>query len=104
MDCTGISKDNCVAIENPAEVYSAFLGADWPKTDADGWFIYNPGSGSKITSCGDNKIFGGLGAFGNLASIVKLIALPPHYYVRVKFTFYKIDSWDNESFYLYLDG
>ena len=70
----------------------------------EGWFIYTPVGKDKFTMCGNNKIFGGFGIFGTTTSVVKMIALAPHYFVRVIFKMYKIDSWENESFYLYLDG
>lgn len=49
-------------------------------------------------------MFGGFNIFGQFTSIVKVIQLPAHYLVRLQVRFYKIDSWDNESFFIYLDG
>jgi hypothetical protein len=33
-----------------------------------------------------------------------MIQLPAHYLVRLQVRLYKIDSWDNKSFLIYLDG
>jgi len=30
--------------------------------------------------------------------------LQPHYEVTISFNFYKVDSWDNEVFLVYVDG
>lgn len=57
-----------------------------------------------FTACSDVRIFGGYRVFGNKSSAVLYLELPPHWMVRVKFTLYKIDSWDNEHFLVYVDG
>jgi len=49
-------------------------------------------------------MFGGFGFFGAGVSVLKMFTLPPHYAIRVTFTFFKIDSWDNEMFAVYIDG
>ena len=49
-------------------------------------------------------MLGGFGVFGQGASITKILTLPPHYQIDVSFNFFKIDSWDQESLLVYVDG
>ena len=59
-----------------------------------------------MTTCGSYGPFsGGWGEFGRLAfARRRLFGLPPHEAVRVRLTFLKIDSWDNEQASVLLDG
>jgi hypothetical protein len=82
--------------------YSAFSGNEF--SDAPGWVTINQQTSGMFTACKDVRIFGGYRVFGNKSSAVLYLELPPHYSVRVKFTMYKIDSWDNEQFLVYGDG
>ena len=42
-------------------------------------------------------MFGGFGVFGKGAAVSKKFTLPPHYRLKIKMAFVKIDSWDNEK-------
>jgi len=35
---------------------------------------------------------------------MKVVGLPTHSFVNIKFEFYAVASWDNETFYALLDG
>lgn len=48
-------------------------------------------------------MFGGFGKFGAGATATKVFELPPHHTIYLKLQFWKIDSWDNEEFYLWVD-
>ena len=49
-------------------------------------------------------MFGGFNVFGTGAKITKKFNnLPTHNTIIVRVQFWKIDSWDNEIAYLYLD-
>lgn len=88
--------------ENNQLIYSAFTGNEF--TTADSWTIIEPQTDGKFTACNEVKLFGGFRVLGNGSSAVLYLDLPPHFMVRVKFTLYKIDSWDNELFLGYADG
>lgn len=83
-------------------VYSAFT--DNKFTDLSGWVPVNAFSTDYITSCDGVRIFGGYKVFGKggVASLFKV--LPPHYSIRISFTVFQLDSWDNEVFQVYVDG
>jgi hypothetical protein len=46
---------------------------------------------------------GGFGKFGKGATAVKHFDLPPHRKLRIMTEVWKIDSWDNEEFYIKAD-
>lgn len=50
------------------------------------------------------RLLGGYGVLGKQSSLFKELRLPPHYSVQMKFNLFKIDSWDNEAFLLFVDG
>ena len=54
--------------------------------------------------CGEYKMLGGFNMFGKGTILTKFITLPPHYLVRVNFNMFKINSWGDEDFVVYLDG
>lgn len=88
---------------DPKLVYSAFT--DNAFTNAGDWTVTNAQSKDPITSCDGKRLLGGYHVFGNNHGSVTLFkALPPHFQVRVKFTLYLLDSWDNEEFKLFIDG
>jgi hypothetical protein len=61
--------------------------------------------GNVITSCVSASIVGGFNAFGIKATLSKNYAgLPAHTRVRISFTLYSVDSWDNEFFQVFIDG
>ncbi|CAD8205527.1 unnamed protein product [Paramecium pentaurelia] len=81
-------------------LYSAFTSNNI--IDNEGWFVQ--GNYGQLTSfCDGVSLFGGFNLFGSGTSISKLISLPPHYKVRVSFEFWKIDSWDQEYAYFFID-
>jgi hypothetical protein len=72
---------------------------------AEGWTAVWAENTNQITMCGSYQLFGGYGVFGRYATISKTFTgLPPHYAIQVSFILMKIDSWDNEQFFLYVDG
>jgi hypothetical protein len=104
FDCTGTEKTDCIVTNDVNLFYQAFVG-DFPLTDVNGWFTNNLKATNPVSTCGDKiKMFGGFNFFGTGVSAVRMLTLPPHYLVRVKFTLYKIDSWDDELFIVYIDG
>jgi hypothetical protein len=93
---------DATANPNSKAFYSAFNTQRF--TDSDGWTVNSPFQATIITACAGQRLLGGYKVFGKGSSIVKYITLPPHYEVSIKFKLYKIDSWDNEKFLLYVDG
>ncbi|CAD8114331.1 unnamed protein product [Paramecium sonneborni] len=67
---------------------------DWATINAYGNF----------SDCDGTQIFGGFNTFGMGTKVMKLIQLPPHFYVQIKMKFWKIDTWDNEYFNINIDG
>ncbi|CAD8150776.1 unnamed protein product [Paramecium pentaurelia] len=80
-------------------IYTAFEGSNY---NDDGWFIYYS-YGGKYQVCHGEKLLGGFSTFGANSLISKQFKLPPHYSVRVQVRFWKIDSWDAETFLLMVD-
>jgi len=71
--------------------------------DIEGWSIR--GASTFIGECGGYTMIGGYGNFGAGAAMSRTFGhLPPHNQIRIKFQFWKIDSWDNEMFYCSVDG
>lgn len=50
------------------------------------------------------NIFGGHDRFGKAAKVERKFVMPGHYRIKVKFTFVKINSWDNELGFCEIDG
>lgn len=57
-----------------------------------------------FTKCGETFLVGGYNKFGAKATATREFKVPPHGKLRVQVVFYKIDSWDNEWFYLTVDN
>ncbi|CAD8209024.1 unnamed protein product [Paramecium octaurelia] len=57
--------------------------------------------GGPFSYCGDARLFGGYSVFGKSSLVSSSLTLPTHISVKITFDFWKIDSWDSESF-LYL--
>jgi hypothetical protein len=86
---------------NPSKLaYRAFTEDKFK--EAKGWT--HPSTSNPISTCGNQNIFGGYGAFGAGALTAATISLEPHYELTMSFTLFKIDSWDNEIFLVYADG
>jgi hypothetical protein len=50
-------------------------------------------------------MLGGYEVFGSGATAETTISgVPTHSYLHLKFDFYSIDSWDDESYYVYVDN
>ncbi|CAD8081397.1 unnamed protein product [Paramecium sonneborni] len=56
----------------------------------------NTGIQNLIYSCEDKKMFGGYGIFGSKTIVSKQFILPPHFKIKIKLDFWKLDSWDGE--------
>ncbi|CAD8181855.1 unnamed protein product [Paramecium octaurelia] len=69
--------------------------------DSEGWAVKY--ASQSIGNCSITKLFGGYGVFGKNTIITNLINLPAHYAIKITFEFWKMDSWDNEYFYMYFD-
>ncbi|KAL4441097.1 hypothetical protein ABPG74_002047 [Tetrahymena malaccensis] len=62
-------------------------------------------SGALTTNCGTNHILGGFWLSGSGASISRSwTGLAPHWSIRVGYTLWKIDQWNNQNFIVKVDG
>ncbi|CAD8106310.1 unnamed protein product [Paramecium primaurelia] len=71
-------------------------------TKLEGWQLEN--GKDKGYECSGIVIFGGyenVGAKSTLSN--SFISIAPHYKIMIKFTFWKIDLWDNDEFYIKID-
>ncbi|CAD8125609.1 unnamed protein product [Paramecium sonneborni] len=68
----------------------------------EGWWVQGS-YGQQISDCGGVSLFGGFNAFGKGTKVSKLITIASHFKLRVSLQFMKIDSWDLEFLYLFLD-
>lgn len=91
-------------IDSNKPVYSAFTTATINKADIAGWTINKPKSKNLITTCGKDQMFGGYNVFGVGSSAILNVDLNPHYEITIALNFFKLDSWDNEVFLLFVDG
>ncbi|KAM3137913.1 hypothetical protein pb186bvf_009994 [Paramecium bursaria] len=83
----------------PTLVSQSFVGNDF--NNIDGWNVLGAKPGFNV--CSGNKIFGGYGFFAKGAIANKLFQLPPHSIVYLKVQFWKISTWDNEEFHIWVD-
>ena len=70
-------------------------------SDSEGWYP------SQVYSCGAyGSILGGYGVLGGWGATAQVTAdtAVPHSEARLSFDFFRIDSWDSETVYLYIDG
>ena len=94
--------DDDANVVNGQWYYTAF---SWNLfTTNEGWAVVKPYSSPYIQNCGVTKVFGGYNILGSGSSLVKSVVLPPHYKMKIKLKFFKIDSWDDEFFRIYVDG
>ncbi|CAD8128067.1 unnamed protein product [Paramecium sonneborni] len=70
--------------------------------NSEGWWVQGS-YGQQTSNCGGVSLFGGFNAFGTGTKVSKLISLPSHFKLKVSLQFWKIDSWDGELLYLFLD-
>ncbi|KAL4476414.1 hypothetical protein ABPG74_010147, partial [Tetrahymena malaccensis] len=62
-------------------------------------------SGALTTNCGTNHLLGGFWLSGSGASVTRIwTGLAPHWSIRIGFSIWKIDQWNNENFYLAIDS
>lgn len=87
---------------DPNIYYKAFQGNTF--VDTDGWNVVQPYSQPVFGSCGNTRLLGGYNILGAGSALVKQISVPPHQDISMRFEFFKIDSWDNEVFFVYVDG
>jgi hypothetical protein len=62
-----------------------------PNFDLNGWIIDGTVNGCSKTICDGKEILGGFNCAGQGARFYKSFTLPPHYSIRINFTFYYID-------------
>jgi hypothetical protein len=76
--------------------------SDFALEGDDGWLFV--GSDGGTSTCDAEVLLGGYEIldYDDMAS--RLVELPVHTSIQVDFTFVKIDSWDGEYAYFYLDG
>ncbi|CAD8095617.1 unnamed protein product [Paramecium sonneborni] len=70
-------------------------------TTSEYWVLR--GENQIYSDCGSVRLFGGYNAFAKGTSVTKLFQLPPHHTVQITLEFWKLDSWNGESFFIYLD-
>jgi len=84
--------------------WEIFAKDSWP--GAIGWTGSVPLSASTMYTCGSWTMLGGYQVFGRSAKYVQktFTNLKPHQQLRVTFSFFKIDRWDNEYASLLIDN
>ena len=81
------------------------ISSFWTKDDVlgnEGWIV-DVGKDAGY-SCAGIQMFGGFNNFGRGAKVTKKIDLPPHYRIKIKVTYFKIDSWDNHEGWIAVEG
>jgi hypothetical protein len=93
--------------EEPFEVECDMVGGGWScvyfndfEASSDGW------SKTDITSCDGTQILGGYDKLGKDNPVSRTFDLLwiPHAELRLNFVLVAIDSWDNELFWVEIDG
>ncbi|CAK92089.1 unnamed protein product (macronuclear) [Paramecium tetraurelia] len=82
-------------------LYSESFTSNSFTTSEEEWVL--SGENLIYSDCGSVRLFGGNNAFGHRTSATKLFQLPPHHTVSITLEFWKIDTWDDEKFFIYLD-
>ncbi|CAK58875.1 unnamed protein product (macronuclear) [Paramecium tetraurelia] len=70
-------------------------------TTSEEWVL--KGQTNVYSDCGTVRLLGGYDGFGKGASATMFIQLPPHHTIQITLEFWKIDTWDSEIFFIYLD-
>jgi hypothetical protein len=60
-------------------------------------------SGSLVTLCGKQQLFGGFEVFGRGVFLSKSFEAPAHNTLGIRFSFWMIDSWSGESLKVLVD-
>ncbi|CAK93038.1 unnamed protein product (macronuclear) [Paramecium tetraurelia] len=72
--------------------------------DSSGWWIISGNyNGLQLSTCDGSRLFGGFNAFAANTIISKHFSLPSHYQIKVSFELWKIDSWDDETIFIFVD-
>ncbi|CAD8189326.1 unnamed protein product [Paramecium pentaurelia] len=80
-------------------ISSSFQGNSF--SNDDNWVV--SGAQPQFTDCMGQKLFGDFSAFGRRVSASKTFELPPHSSINLQVQFWKIDSWDSEYGYIFVD-
>lgn len=72
--------------------------------NTDNWNFYTDYD-TVFSTCDQYSLLGGYDIFG-AGAVAEIVIddIPTHDYLHVKFKFWSIDSWDNEKYYLDIDG
>jgi hypothetical protein len=81
---------------------TSWFWTDFTALGAQGWVVENGRDGG--SQCAGVNLLGGFNLYGKGARIRNKLALPPHYRLKVKVNYWKIDSWDNERGSVSVDG
>ncbi|CAD8095633.1 unnamed protein product [Paramecium sonneborni] len=69
------------------------------------WKLINPYSSNQYINCAGKDVYGGFNIFFGSSQIIgNFFNFPIHTHMRVNFTIYYIDSWDNHTLTLQLDN
>lgn len=69
----------------------------------EGWKLKD--GKAKSSECSGVVLFGGYENVGQGSVLSRVFTnLAPHYRVMLKFAFWKIDFWDNDAFFVNVDG
>ncbi|CAD8169663.1 unnamed protein product [Paramecium pentaurelia] len=88
--------------------YSAYTDSTLSIQDSNNtfkldWQFFGNTTTNIISTCGSSSIIGGYNLFSNGVAATLFIDLQPHYKMKISFSLFIIDTWDNEYFYLYAD-
>lgn len=96
--------DACANSNQQACLIWNMVATTWTK-DADnnreGWDV-SDGKDNSYTCAGIN-FYGSYGNFGKAAKVTRKFDLPPHYRIKIKALYFKLDSWDNEFGFIMVD-
>jgi hypothetical protein len=75
-------------------------------SNLDGWTLTNPENANVFGSCGYYSTIGGYGISAGTSTVLSKnnIGLSGHYRVKILVDVLFIRSWDNESFFMEVDG
>ena len=107
--CFGSGENQCNSCFNSDTMFgTTCLRADnyyEVATTTDGASFTNLGVTESVSSCMDMTWLGGYGILGSGNSVEIIISgKPPHFKLRIKVRFLKIDSWSGHNGEVYVDG
>jgi hypothetical protein len=115
-ECTGPSASDCTKCQNdyaiqdgeckPLANFILLEQSFMEKTFSglNGWTLASNKGGATHSQCAGTTLVGGFNIFGVRASATKTFDVPRHKRVRLMVQLWKIDSWDNEWFFVQVDG